>query len=227
MKLKGSKVYQEVCARPPLWRKHRTEKNHAQGQGMPAVTPYRKVTRLPGTSACKTRHLGVLLKSTCQFPSLHIQRGLAWQVKNLSVTNIYKLQKFQRINLKKFKNLSSILQLPLLFRSPPATNLHFWEGPQPHAIHTSGPSGWPQTHSSGIDSPSINTSESKYKVPIINYSWKSTGNGATCVAQLAECLPIMQNALDLIPITAQSGCGNNAWKPSIQESGGSEIQGHP
>lgn len=91
MKLKGSKVYQEVCARPPLWRKHRTEKNHAQGQGMPAITPYRKVTRLPGTSACKTRHLGVLLKSTCQFPSLRIQRGLAWQVKNLSVTNIYKL----------------------------------------------------------------------------------------------------------------------------------------
>lgn len=156
------------------------EETQGQKRAMPRLwgchqqPPHRKTRWLPGVWDYKNRHLGPQLKPTCQFPSLRIWRGLAQQVKNLSIINIYKLWNFQRINLKKFKSLSSILQFLLLFGSPPATSRRFWEGPQP-TCHTCI---WTLQRTVGkysspgilIDSLSTNTSKSKYKVPIINYS---------------------------------------------------------
>lgn len=141
MKLKGSKAYKEAYARPPLWRKPMNRKEPCPGSGDATNSPSQENAMAARCLRLQNRHLGPLLKPTCQFPNLRIWRGLARQVNNLSIINIYKLWNFQRVILKNLKVCQYI------YSSSPA----FWE-PSSHqssllgGTPTTCPKDCPQIH---------------------------------------------------------------------------------
>lgn len=146
MKPKGSKAYKEACISPQLWRKYRKRKESCPRSGHVSNSTSKEIEEkgktekefLPGAWDCTIDILVHCLSPPAVAKSAHLRRPHLAGKKNLSMIKIHKLWIFQWI--KKCKGLFSILQFPLLFRSPPASSPRFLWIPTHHVTPAPGPS---------------------------------------------------------------------------------------